>query len=183
MEIWPRWSRISAAPQIFLTGRRRAFSFSEDMAGVSTISITGPYGVVYAQQFTPPVKSTGLAVYDLPAGPYYIRSYNSVGGLSVSMRLSVDGTPPVTTAALNGAELVLLAMDPVSNGLSSKVQSVFYALDAIPAGSRAAGIYTKPVELPPGKHMVYFFSMDKVGNMETVNSLPVNVPPHASKRK
>lgn len=101
----------------------------------------------------------------------------------VSMRLSVDGTPPVTTAALNGVELVLSAMDPVSNGVSSKVQSVFYALDAIPAGSRAAGIYTKPVELPLGKHMVYFFSIDKVGNMETVNSLPVDVPPHASKHK
>jgi len=77
--------RGAAAPKIFLTGRRRAFSFQEDMSGVSTISITGPYGVVYQQHFSPPIKSTGLAVYDLPAGDYRIRSYNSVGGLSENL--------------------------------------------------------------------------------------------------
>jgi hypothetical protein len=101
----------------------------------------------------------------------------------VSLRLSADGTPPITAAAVKGGELVLTAFDPVSNGVSSKVRSVFYALDAIPAGSRAAAMYSKPVELPAGKHIVYFFSMDKVGNMETVKSLPVDVLPRTSKSK
>lgn len=101
----------------------------------------------------------------------------------VSLKLSVDGTPPATTAAINGGKLVLTAIDPVSNGVSSKVQSIFYALDAIPAGSRAAGRYSGPVALPAGKHTVYYFSMDNVGNMETVNSLVVDVPPRAAKRK
>lgn len=101
----------------------------------------------------------------------------------VSLKLSVDGTPPITTAAINGGKLVLSAMDPVSNGTSSKVQSIFYALDAIPAGSRGAGIYSGPVALPVGKHTVYYFSMDNVGNMETINSMSVDVPPRAAKNK
>lgn len=66
-------------PQVYLTGRRRAFSFGGNFAKVSTVTITGPYGVVYTHQFDPPVPSTGMAIYDLPPGPYSIRSYNEVG--------------------------------------------------------------------------------------------------------
>lgn len=101
----------------------------------------------------------------------------------VSLKLSVDGTPPITTAAINSGKLVLTAIDPVSHGVSSKVQSSFYALDAIPAGSRAAGRYSGPVNLPAGKHTVYYFSMDNAGNMETVNSMPVDVSERAAKHK
>jgi len=135
----------------------------------------------YTQPFTLPEGETTLTYMSQDKAQNY--EFPKV------VTLHADGTPPKTTAVIAGrvvnpeekAELAeseavnLVAADPASNGVSSGIRFVFYTVDAPPESSRAAGRYSAPIKLSNGLHTLYYFSTDKVGNMETVKTLYLTV--------
>ncbi|MBI4351746.1 MAG: hypothetical protein HY550_09920 [Elusimicrobia bacterium] len=108
-----------------------------------------------------------------------------------------DGTAPKTTAAIEGKNIepgetvhiteadriTLASSDPLSNGVSSRVHSLFYSIDNIPADSKSARVYSNPFNLIKGTHIVYYMSLDNVGNLEMINSITAIVSPGKLKRK
>jgi hypothetical protein len=103
--------------------------------------------------------------------------------------LRADGTPPRTTLLVSGKPAVpgkelrltatdkiqLAAVDPVSNGTNSGIKTVFYSVDKPPSKSLSTSVYSVPISLPKGPHTLYYFSSDKVGNMEPINSITLTV--------
>ncbi|MBI4051268.1 MAG: hypothetical protein HY400_02060, partial [Elusimicrobia bacterium] len=96
-----------------------------------------------------------------------------------------DTTPPVTTLEINGpqyqdgagnktlsatgSQIALSAMDPVVDGRSSGISFVGYWID-IPPDFSTVTPYQGPFSLSEGIHTVSYFSIDRVGNIETIRS-------------
>ena len=86
---------------------------------------------------------------------------------------AVDDTPPVTTCAITGTNPVTITLTATDD--DSGVNHTYYKIDD---GSYAT--YTAPVEVTEaGDHVVYFYSVDMVGNTETEKSqaFTVEAPP------
>jgi hypothetical protein len=72
-----------------------------------------------------------------------------------------DTTPPVTTCAITGTNPVTITLTATDD-----ISGVDYTMYKIDAGSYAT--YTGPVQVTePGDHVVYFYSVDIAGNIET----------------
>jgi hypothetical protein len=116
--------------------------------------------------------------------------------------ITVDTTPPVTTFQLFGASttvggvlnistdtsFVLSSVDPVSGGVASGIDTIYYVVDqdplscddgpavsSAPAGTCDNQTYQGAFNISLGTHTVYFLSDDNAGNQENVNSVLVNV--------
>jgi hypothetical protein len=91
--------------------------------------------------------------------------------------ITVDLTPPVTTAAVNGtfkhgswkavnpATLTLTAADNLTG-----VAATYYTING---GARQT--YTGPVTLGPGAYVIQYWSVDGVGNVEAANTILIRV--------
>ncbi|MCX6661565.1 MAG: hypothetical protein NTY91_03345 [Euryarchaeota archaeon] len=85
----------------------------------------------------------------------------------------VDDTPPVTTCTITGTNPVTITLTATDD--DSGVNHTYYKIDA---GSYAT--YTAPVVFSEvGDHIVYFYSVDKAGNVETEKNqaFTVEAPP------
>jgi hypothetical protein len=126
-----------------------------------------------------------------------------------STTVDIDLTPPVSSLQVLGSSITmaqgitgisvadpvaLSAIDPVSNGVASGVNTIYYVVDADPFSPACAAVpldpnqlpgtcaneaYNGPFTLSGGTHTVYWFAEDNVGNQEaehvstfTVDALP-----------
>ena len=94
-----------------------------------------------------------------------------VAGNSASLTspaVSIDLTPPVTTASVTGATVTLSATDNLSG-----VASTFYTVDGGPAQT-----YNAPFTVAnTGTHVVNYWSVDVAGNQETAKTVNVVIAP------
>ncbi|MBI4349989.1 MAG: hypothetical protein HY550_00990 [Elusimicrobia bacterium] len=120
-------------------------------------------------------------------GSYRIdyQSIDNVGNIETPKSLfpTVDGTAPATyveikgvrpagnaTVYMTGADTVaFIAADSVSGAAST-----YYTID-LEFSTTTAAVYTGPFTLAMGTHTLYYMSVDKVGNSETVRVLTVAV--------
>ncbi|MBC7129170.1 MAG: hypothetical protein H5T45_05515, partial [Thermoplasmatales archaeon] len=95
----------------------------------------------------------------------------------------VDNTPPTTTLEFgtpyyyDGTNHWITTSTPITltaedGGLCTcGVYKIYYYIDALPA-NEYTGPFTVPTE---GVHTIYYYSVDNLGNTETINSIVVNV--------
>ncbi|MBI3553690.1 MAG: hypothetical protein HY077_14430 [Elusimicrobia bacterium] len=130
-----------------------------------------------------------------------------------SASVAIDLTTPITTLSFVGAStknalgtlfvssnssFTLTSTDPVSNGVASGVNTIFFVIDHDPSsadcqsvpldpnappGTCANEAYNGAFTLAPGTHTVYYFAEDNVGNSEIINVTPLTIdglPPRTS---
>ena len=145
----------------------------ESCAGVAQ-STAAPRGTcanpVYASTFT------------LAAGTHTITFLSKDNGGNEEApqvkSITVDGTPPVTSALVNGqpaASEILTSTDSISFlaiDAGSGVRETFYKLDA-----GAASSSTQAFSLAAGTHSLVFFSVDNLDNRETAQSVNLTIVP------
>ncbi len=103
-----------------------------------------------------PRWTTGITVFGV--------DYDMAWLLSGTAGPSEDTTPPVTTCTITGTNPVTITLAATDD--DSGVNHTYYKIDA---GSSAE--YTAPVDVTEvGDHVVYFYSVDKAGNVETEKS-------------
>jgi sugar lactone lactonase YvrE len=171
----------------------------------SGVGVAQTYVAVDTTSFSVYTGTFSLIAEGINTIQYY--SVDLVGNTEIvhNTQVAADLTPPVTVLALSGASatsaqgvtllssstlVVLVSTDPVSNGVASGVEAVFYYVDADPtqpscydvaldttqpAGTCANPNYNAPFALPAGAHTIYYFADDNVDNQETVNVTSVTV--------
>jgi sugar lactone lactonase YvrE len=200
----------SSAPYSY-AGVGAAFS----VAAVDDKNVLGDGAGVGVAQTYVAVDTTTYSVY---AGPFSLPteglhtieyySVDQVGNTEVthSTQVAVDLTPPITTLSAVGVSTYtnvqgtlivstdtvfsLGSIDPISNGVASGVDMIFYVVDADPSsqecfdtppnhnappGTCANMDYAGAFTLAPGTHTVYYFAEDNVTNQELESVLPVVV--------
>ncbi len=145
--------------------------------------------------------------FTLSEGTHTI-SYTSVDGFNNfdvlhSSSVVVDATAPKVELGVvgsssmvsgvfqidSGAYIVLVASDPVSNGVSSGISMPLTLIDVPPdscqsdpefigpVGTCSNPRYTEPFNLAQGSHTVYYTAMDNAGNMADIQSVSFIVSP------
>lgn len=196
----PPTSKVSfSGPQSgeYISARTRIILTAED-ARVPDVLTSGLKGIYYViQSPSTPMENVQISTYtqsfSLPEGEtkFTYMSEDKAGNFEFpkTITLNVDDTPPVTNAVISGEavspkrkasitetqKIHLVAKDPLSNGTRSGVRRTFYTVDTPPSTSRSASKYSGPFSLQKGSHTLYYFSTDKVGNMETINSATITV--------
>jgi len=137
---------------------------------------------------------------------YAVDKIDNIGEGKVA-QLRVDSTPPASALKLNGLPIAsgatvyantadfitLVTTDAVSNGVSSGLTTTYFLVDVSPEdcesywssgsggingmGSCDNSFYAAPFNLPPGKHTIYYQSVDNVRNMEAGKSAFIEVLP------
>jgi len=79
--------------------------------------------------------------------------------------ITVDRTPPASTASVSGNVLNITASDNLSG-----IAATYYTVNGGPAQ-----LYTGPIVLKSGKSTLRFWSLDAVGNTETAQTVVVKV--------
>lgn len=178
-------------------GTELAVMAVDDLAAAGDEAGTGVLRTYLAVDTTSYSFYTGafsLSVEGLHSVAFFSRDRIGNAESPQSVAVAVDRTPPVTYFDVHGASatvegrlyvstsasLALAAFDPVSGGVASGVESIFYAIDG---GSSSPQAYMGEFMLDPGTHTAYFFSRDYAGNLETstlaltVQALPFDVLP------
>jgi hypothetical protein len=161
---------------------------------------------------TPP--STSTVPFSLAEGTHTVVyfSADSAGNVETPNFAGVgaDATAPISALQVLGSSatdsfgnllvssttpIALSAVDPISNGVASGVNAIFYVVDAdinsqscqnvaldtsAPNGTCANELYSGAFTLTLGTHTVYYLSEDNVGNQEFSHTLSVNVIANSS---
>jgi hypothetical protein len=92
-------------------------------------------------------------------------SISDQGGASTSATstLTIDWTPPTTSASVSVNVLTLNAVDNLTG-----VQARYYTLNGGPAY-----LYTSPVALKSGRYTIQYWSVDGAGNVETAHDIQI----------
>ena len=151
-----------------------SLSATDSLSGVASTSYTLDGGA--QQTYTTPVAVSGSGVHTLTYG-----SVDKAGNAEVAntLTLTISTVPPTTTASLSGTagnngwyksavKVTLIASDP--NG-ATYIAATYYTMDG---GSRQT--YSAPLTVSgDGTHTITFWSVDKAGNTEAVNSQTVKI--------
>jgi hypothetical protein len=122
-------------------------------------------------------KVTGS--HNFPEGRFTITTSIKDAGAPavVTSTITVDMTPPVTTATVNGTfkngrwtavnpgTLTLTATDNLTG-----VAATYYTVNG-----GAPKLYTGPVSLGTGFYVINFWSIDRVGNVEPAHTIKIRV--------
>ncbi|RLE37122.1 hypothetical protein DRJ17_07220, partial [Candidatus Woesearchaeota archaeon] len=116
------------------------------------------------------------------------RSMDNVENLeeTKSITVKLDNTPPVSTLTMEGGvqytspegilyaspdtKYILIAEDPVINGVASGLEKIMYSID-----KGAFLKYETALTLPEGIHTIEYHSLDNLGNKEITKSFTVYV--------
>jgi len=78
--------------------RSHTLDFTDAVAGISALVVTGPEGFPgYSHVFEPPVSTTTLSFENMPLGPYEIRAVDAAGNESIAPFKIVDLSVEVST--------------------------------------------------------------------------------------
>jgi hypothetical protein len=106
-------------------------------------------------------------------------SIRDVGGASATATstLTVDLTPPVTAAAVNGTfkNGRWTAVDPATLTLTASDNLTGVAATYYSVNLGATKVYTGPVTLSTGFYGIRYWSVDGVGNVEPVKTIAIRV--------
>ncbi|MBI3553018.1 MAG: hypothetical protein HY077_10930, partial [Elusimicrobia bacterium] len=192
---------LNAVDDAFMVGDGAGIGIAQSFLAIDTTSFSA-----YAGAFNIPAEG-------LHTVSFYSVDFAGHAELIKSSSVAVDLTPPITTVQVIGQStanaqgtlfvsavdsLTLTATDPLSNGVASGVDRIFYVVDADPfapacenvpvdtnqpPGTCANEAYAGPFALSAGAHRVYYLSEDNLGNQELANVVSVVVdttPPHTT---